>query len=60
VPVPRASSRVHRQAYQAAKDLACEPVVVKAQIHAAARKGGGVKLAKSADKHETSLDRCWP
>src|SRR5437870_1217279 len=39
------------EAYQAAKELACEPVVVKAQIHAGGRgKGGGVKLAKSPDE----------
>src|SRR5712671_8161637 len=39
------------EAYQAAKELACVPVVVKAQIHAGGRgKGGGVKLAKSAEE----------
>src|SRR3989442_9591850 len=39
------------EAYKAAKELACEPVVVKAQIHAGGRgKGGGVKLAKTADQ----------
>ena len=52
VPVPRGIvARSPDEAYQAAKDLACEPVVVKAQIHAGGRgKGGGVKLAKSADE----------
>jgi succinyl-CoA synthetase beta subunit len=39
------------EAYGAAKELGCEVVVVKAQIHAGGRgKGGGVKLAKSADE----------
>ncbi len=39
------------EAYQAAKELACVPVVVKAQIHAGGRgKGGGVKLAKSPEQ----------
>lgn len=52
VPVPRGIvARTADEAYQAAKDLACEPVVVKAQIHAGGRgKGGGVKLAKNADE----------
>ena len=52
VPVPRGIvARTPDEAYQAAKDLACEPVVVKAQIHAGGRgKGGGVKLAKSAEE----------
>ena len=52
VPVPRGIV-VHSadEAYRAAKELACEPVVVKAQIHAGGRgKGGGVKLAKNADE----------
>jgi succinyl-CoA synthetase beta subunit len=52
VPVPRGIV-VHsaEEAYEAAKELACEPVVVKAQIHAGGRgKGGGVKLAKNADQ----------
>src|SRR5438128_9668837 len=40
-----------QEAYQAAKELAGELVVVKAQIHAGGRgKGGGVKLAKTADQ----------
>src|SRR5437773_10568662 len=52
VPVPRGIvARSVDEAYQAARDLACEPVVVKAQIHAGGRgKGGGVKLAKSAEE----------
>ncbi|HYR75590.1 MAG TPA: ADP-forming succinate--CoA ligase subunit beta [Pyrinomonadaceae bacterium] len=52
VPVPRGIvARTPDEAYQAAKDLACEPVVVKAQIHAGGRgKGGGVKLAKTAEE----------
>ena len=51
VPVPRGIvARTPDEAYQAAKDLACEPVIVKAQIHAGGRgKGGGVKLAKTAE-----------
>src|SRR5467141_5100674 len=52
VPVPRGIV-VHSpdEAFQAAKELACEPVVVKAQIHAGGRgKGGGVKLAKTAEE----------
>ncbi len=52
VPVPRGIvARTPDEAYQAAKELACEPVVVKAQIHAGGRgKGGGVKLAKTAEE----------
>src|SRR6266498_4543169 len=52
VPVPRGIvARSPEEAYQAAKELACEPVVVKAQIHAGGRgKGRGVKLARSADE----------
>src|SRR6266446_5653997 len=51
VPVPHGIvAHSPDEAYQAAKDLACEPVVVKAQIHAGGRgKGGGVKLAKTAE-----------
>src|SRR5260370_34593309 len=55
VPVPRGIvARTPDEAYQAAKELACEPVVVKAQIHAGGRgKGGGVKLAQTAQEaHE--------
>jgi succinyl-CoA synthetase beta subunit len=52
VPVPRGLvARSAEQAYQAAKELGTAVVVVKAQIHAGGRgKGGGVKLAKSADE----------
>jgi len=52
VPVPRGIV-VHTadEAFQAAKELATTPVVVKAQIHAGGRgKGGGVKLAKTAEE----------
>src|SRR5215471_5070337 len=55
VPVPRGIvARSPDEAYQAAKELASQPVVVKAQIHAGGRgKGGGVKLAKTPDEaHE--------
>src|SRR5436853_5181927 len=52
VPVPRGIvAQSPEAAYQAAKELASAPVVVKAQIHAGGRgKGGGVKLAKSAEE----------
>src|ERR1700704_3804511 len=52
VAVPRGVvARSPEEAYHAAKELGSEPVVVKAQIHAGGRgKGGGVKLAKSADE----------
>src|SRR5216684_2144027 len=52
VPVPRGIvAHSPDEAYQAAKELACELVVVKAQIHAGGRgKGGGVKLAKSPEE----------
>jgi succinyl-CoA synthetase beta subunit len=52
VPVPRGFvARSPEEAYQAAKELGTDVVVVKAQIHAGGRgKGGGVKLAKSADE----------
>src|SRR3977135_2485887 len=52
VPVPRGLvARSPEEAYQAAKELGTNVVVVKAQIHAGGRgKGGGVKLAKSADE----------
>src|SRR6266852_5604477 len=51
-PVPRGIvAHSPDEAYQAAKELACVPVVVKAQIHAGGRgKGGGVKLAKSPEQ----------
>jgi succinyl-CoA synthetase beta subunit len=52
VPVPRGIvARSVEEAFRAAEELACGPVVVKAQIHAGGRgKGGGVKLAKNADE----------
>ena len=52
VPVPRGIvARSPEEAYQAAKELATDIVVVKAQIHAGGRgKGGGVKLAKSPEE----------
>src|SRR5437868_10763286 len=55
VPVPRGIvARSPEEAYQAAKELGGQVVVVKAQIHAGGRgKGGGVKLAKSPEQAET-------
>ncbi|HEV7475375.1 MAG TPA: ADP-forming succinate--CoA ligase subunit beta [Pyrinomonadaceae bacterium] len=52
VPVPRGLvARTPQEAFAAAQELGTEVVVVKAQIHAGGRgKGGGVKLAKSADE----------
>src|ERR687893_868874 len=52
VAVPRGLvARSPEEAYHATKELGTEVVVVKAQIHAGGRgKGGGVKLAKSADE----------
>src|SRR5678816_1033842 len=52
VPVPRGLvARSPEEAYHAAKELGTDIVVVKAQIHAGGRgKGGGVKLARSADE----------
>ncbi len=52
VAVPRGQvARSPEEAYQAAKELGTDIVVVKAQIHAGGRgKGGGVRLAKSADE----------
>jgi succinyl-CoA synthetase beta subunit len=52
VPVPQGFvARSPEEAYDAAKKLGTDIVVVKAQIHAGGRgKGGGVKLAKSADE----------
>jgi succinyl-CoA synthetase beta subunit len=52
VAVPRGLvARSPEEAYHAAKELGAEVVVVKAQIHAGGRgKGGGVRLAKSADE----------
>src|ERR687886_2218098 len=54
VAVPRGIVvRSSEEAYHAAKELGTEVVVVKAQIHAGGRgKGGGVKLARSADEAE--------
>src|ERR1043165_3871496 len=54
VPVPRGIvARSPEEAYQAAKELGGNIVVVKAQIHAGGRgKGGGGKLARSADEAE--------
>ncbi|PYS77404.1 MAG: ADP-forming succinate--CoA ligase subunit beta [Acidobacteria bacterium] len=52
VAVPRGLvARSPEEAYHAAKELATDVVVVKAQIHAGGRgKGGGVKLARSAEE----------
>jgi succinyl-CoA synthetase beta subunit len=52
VAVPRGIvARSPEEAYQAAKELGTDIVVVKAQIHAGGRgKGGGVKLAKSPEE----------
>ena len=52
VAVPRGMvARSPEEAYHAAKELGSDVVVVKAQIHAGGRgKGGGVKLARSADE----------
>ncbi len=54
VPVPRGKvAYTAEEAVAVAKELGL-PVVVKAQIHAGGRgKGGGVKLARSADEVET-------
>ncbi|HZT57695.1 MAG TPA: ADP-forming succinate--CoA ligase subunit beta [Pyrinomonadaceae bacterium] len=52
VAVPRGIvARTPEEAYNAAKELGTDVVVVKAQIHAGGRgKGGGVKLAKSPEE----------
>src|SRR4030095_1945832 len=52
VAVPRnAVARTPEEAYNAAKQLGTDVVVVKAQIHAGGRgEGGGVKLAKRPDE----------
>jgi succinyl-CoA synthetase beta subunit len=52
VAVPRGTvARTPEEAYNAAKELGTDVVVVKAQIHAGGRgKGGGVKLARSAEE----------
>ena len=54
VPVPRGKvAYTAEEAVAVAKELGL-PVVIKAQIHAGGRgKGGGVKLARSADEVET-------
>src|SRR6185503_9792380 len=52
VPVPKGIvARTPDEAFKAAQELGTDVVVVKAQVHAGGRgKGGGVKLAKSADE----------
>ncbi|MBU4010575.1 MAG: acetate--CoA ligase family protein, partial [Proteobacteria bacterium] len=52
VPVPNGGVAFNsEEAIKVSDSLGCFPVVVKAQIHAGGRgKGGGVKLAKSADE----------
>jgi succinyl-CoA synthetase beta subunit len=52
VPVPRGIvAHTPEEAFDAAKELGTDVVVVKAQIHAGGRgKGGGVKLAKSPEE----------
>jgi len=52
IPIPEGSVAFNPdEAREIAKDLNQFPVVVKAQIHAGGRgKGGGVKIAKSADE----------
>ncbi|MDQ1610461.1 MAG: succinyl-CoA synthetase beta subunit [Pyrinomonadaceae bacterium] len=52
VPVPRGIvAHTPEEAFNAAKELGTDVVVVKAQIHAGGRgKGGGVKLAKSPEE----------
>jgi succinyl-CoA synthetase beta subunit len=52
VPVPRGIVvRSSEEAFEAAKELGTDVVVVKAQIHAGGRgKGGGVKLARSPEE----------
>src|SRR2546425_8505353 len=52
VAVPRGIvAHTPEEAFQAAKELSVQPVVVKAQIHAGGRgKGGGVKLARTAEE----------
>ena len=48
------------EAREAAQRLKSPVVVVKAQIHAGGRgKGGGVKLARSADEAAESLRTSW-
>ncbi len=59
VPVPRGEVVLEKdEARAAAERLGTPVVVVKAQIHAGGRgKGGGVKLAKSADEAATLAER---
>ena len=59
VPVPRGEVVLQKdEARAAAERLGTPVVVVKAQIHAGGRgKGGGVKLAKSADEAATLAER---
>jgi succinyl-CoA synthetase beta subunit len=59
VAVPRGIVvRSPEEAYHAAKELGSGTVVVKAQIHAGGRgKGGGVKLAKSADEAKEAAQK---
>jgi succinyl-CoA synthetase beta subunit len=59
VPVPRGEVVLKKdEARAAAERLGTPVVVVKAQIHAGGRgKGGGVKLAKSADEAATLAER---
>ncbi|MEJ2170404.1 MAG: ADP-forming succinate--CoA ligase subunit beta [Desulfobacterales bacterium] len=57
VPVPPGAAAFNAdEAVAVAKTLAGYPVVVKAQIHAGGRgKGGGVKLARSADEVQSAV-----
>ena len=57
VPVPRGLvARSPEEAYQAAKELGTDVVVVKAQIHAGGRgKGGGVKAREESQTRRARL-----
>src|SRR3712207_9583338 len=59
VAVPRGIvARSSEEAYQAARELGTDVVVVKAQIHAGGRgKGGGVKLAKSPEEERQIAEK---
>mmetsp|Transcript_807 Transcript_807/g.620 ORF Transcript_807/g.620 Transcript_807/m.620 type:complete len:387 (-) Transcript_807:3764-4924(-) len=59
VPIPEGKICFSKEeAVEAAEKLGSYPVVVKAQIHAGGRgKGGGVKIAKSADEVRTIADQ---
>lgn len=65
VPVPVGFAAFSKEeAYQAVDKLRLQTgqqvVVVKAQIHAGGRgKGGGVKVAKSADEARAAVDKIW-